>query len=162
MVSYIVLCYAFFIWKSRDYEIKKTKKNSLFTKFATSGLLLLFFGMIYLFQNALKDNEIQLRSSELEITGSYGITLKKINIKSIQLITNLPKIASKIDGFGLEIVKKGNFSTESGEKVKLLINASKQPYILIITSDNQKIYYNSKTKSSQEIYNTIKQINKKE
>jgi len=34
----------------------------------------------------------------------------------------------------------------------LLINSQKTPLIVIITKDNQEIYYSSKDKSNQEIY----------
>jgi hypothetical protein len=80
----------------------------------------------------------------------------KINdVKSIQLINELPKIASKINGFALDKVKKGYFSTDKGEKVTLLINSLKSPFLLITTKENKRIFYTSKNKSMVDIYTML-------
>ena len=154
--TYPILAYVFFIWKSNQFTKNKSKKQKVTTYAAMSVMFLLFSVIIYEFKSSLKDNEILVDSKKIEITGDYGIEINISNLKSIELIKKLPEISSKTNGFALETIKKGYFRTENDEKVKLLINSKKTPIILLITNDNQKIYYSSKDKSNEEIYNEVK------
>ena len=154
--TYPILAYVFFIWKSNQFTKNISKKQKVTTYAAMSVMFLLFSVIIYEFKSSLKDNEILVDSKKIEITGDYGIEINISNLKSIELIKKLPEISSKTNGFALETIKKGYFRTENDEKVKLLINSKKTPIILLITNDNQKIYYSSKDKSNEEIYNEVK------
>lgn len=154
--TYPILAYVFFIWKSNQFTKNKSKKQKVTTYAAMSVMFLLFSVIIYEFKSSLKDNEILVDSKKIEITGDYGIEINISNLKSIELIKKLPEISSKTNGFALETIKKGYFRTNNDEKVKLLINSKKTPIILLITNDNQKIYYSSKDKSNEEIYNEVK------
>ena len=144
----------YFIWKGMRFSKKKNKKT--ITYIVIFGLLLLILFIAFDFKNTLKDNQITIKKNKIEITGEYGTELNLNDIKSINLVEKTPKIANKINGFALQTIKKGLFKTTSGEKIKLLINSSKTPIILIITNDNQKIYYSSKDKDNDEIYKEIK------
>jgi hypothetical protein len=154
--TYPILAYVFFIWKSNQFTKNKSKKQKVTTYAAMSVMFLLFSVIIYEFKSSLKDNEILVDSKKIEITGDYGIEINISNLKSIELIEKLPEISSKTNGFALETIKKGYFRTENDEKVKLLINSKKTPIIMLITNDNQKIYYSSKDKSNEEIYKEVK------
>ena len=154
--TYPILAYVFFIWKSDQFTKNKSRKQKVTTYAAMSVLFLLFLVIIYEFKSSLKDNEILFDSKKIEITGAYGIEIKIGDLKSIELIKKLPEISSKTNGFALETIKKLNYRTEKDEKLKLLINSKKTPIILFITNDNQKIYYSSKDKSNEEIYNEVK------
>lgn len=153
---YPILAYVFFIWKSNQFTKNKSKKQIITTYVAMVVLLLLIIFVFYEFNNGLKDNEIIVSPKKIEITGDYGLEIKITDLKSVELVKQLPKISSKTNGFELEIIKKGYFRTESDEKVKLLINSKKTPIILLITNDNQRIYYSSKEKSNVELYNEVK------
>ena len=154
--TYPILAYVFFIWKSNQFTKNKSKKQKVTTYAAMSVMFLLFSVIIYEFKSSLKDNGILVDSKKIEITGDYGIEINISNLKSIELIEKLPEISSKTNGFALETIKKGYFRTENDEKVKLLINSKKTPIIMLITNDNQKIYYSSKDKSNEEIYKEVK------
>jgi signal transduction histidine kinase len=152
--TYPILAYFFFIWKSNQFS--KSKKQNLKTYVWMAVMFLLFLAIIYGFKSSLKNNEIIVGTKKIEITGAYGTTINICDLKSVELIDKLPEISTKINGFALETIKKGFFRTVTHEKVKLLINSKKTPVILFITNDNQKIYYASKDKSNQEIYNEVK------
>ena len=153
--TYPLLAYTYFIWKSSSFYITKTKKQTLTTYIGMAIMLLLFVGIVYEFKNSLTNNEIIIDKNKLEITGEYGIIIDLKTIKSITLEDSLPKITGKLNGFDLEIVRKGYFKTSTGEKVKLLINSDKSPIILIITNDNKRIYYSSKNQSNKDIYEEL-------
>ncbi|HLF51034.1 DUF3784 domain-containing protein [Flavobacterium sp.] len=154
--TYPILAYVYFIWKSNQFAKNKSKKQNITTYIAMSVMFLLFVVIIYEFKSGLKDNEIIVDNKKIEITGEYGTEINISDLKSIELLDKLPEISSKTNGFALETIKKGFFRTVNDEKVKLLINSKKTPIILLITNDNQKIYYSSKDKSNEEIYNEVK------
>ena len=153
--SYPILAYVFFIWKSDQFTINKSKKQIVTRYISMSVMFLLFIIIIYAFNSSLKDNEIIVTDQKIEITGQYGLEINFGDLKSMNLVDKLPEIKSKKNGFALETIKKGIFKIANGEKVKLLINSNKSPIILFIYKDNQKIYYSSKEKSNIEIFSTI-------
>lgn len=112
-------------------------------------------GIVYMFYSSLQDNQIEIHNQVIDITGDYGMELKTDNIKLIELVSALPDITLKINGFALKTVLKGEFQEKGGKKIKLLINSNQTPIILIITNNNQRIYYSSKDKSNQEIFNHL-------
>lgn len=154
LVAYPLLAYMYFIWKGIRFSRNKAQKRV--TYFVIFGLFLLLLFIVFDFKNTLKDNQIKFKNNKVEIAGEYGTELSLKDIKSISLVEKTPEITRKINGFALETIKKGFFKTRSGEKIKLLINSSKTPLILIITKDNQKIYYSSKDKNNDEIYKELK------
>ena len=152
---YPILAYTFFIWKGNQFSKEKNTKQNIKTYIAMGIMLLLLAFIAYEFKSSLSDNEISILNNTITINGSYGTDINLNDVKSIELSDELPKITSKINGFALETVKKGYFSTNKGEKIKLLINSKKSPFIVITTFDNKRIFYTSKNRSSVEIYNLL-------
>ena len=160
MGTYPIICYTYFIWKSNEFYLKKTKKQNILTYLAIFAMLTVFGFIIYEFNITLKDNDIKIENNKLEISGDYGSKIELKNIKSITLENNIPEITSKINGAALEIIKKGYFNTKENQNIKLLINSNQKPIILITTKDEKKIFYSAKEKSNKEIYDEIiKKIN---
>lgn len=149
--TYPLIAYAFFIWNGHRFSTDNSKKQKTIRYSAFLGLLFLASFISHQYILVLADNIIRVKNQMIEITGDYGSFIKTSDIKSITLVEKLPEINKKINGFSLETVKKGIFETEDGEKVKLLINSSKTPLLLITTIDNKKIYYSSKENSNKEI-----------
>jgi len=159
---YPILAYVYFIWKSNKFSKENSKKQDIKTYIVMGVMLLLAVFISFEFKSSLNDNEINIANDTITISGSYGMEIKINDVKSIQLINELPKIASKINGFALDKVKKGYFSTDKGEKVTLLINSLKSPFLLITTTENKRIFYTSKNKSMVDIYTMLtKKIIKK-
>lgn len=158
IVTYPIVAYIYFVWKGNRFLKESTKKQQI-TTYVTMGVLFaIFLLIVFMFSYSLKDNKVEIKNQTLEISGDYGTKLNISDIKSIELTNELPKISSKINGFALGAIKKGSFKTRDGEKVKLLINSINSPLILIITNDNQKIYYSSKEATSEDIYSQIKKL----
>ncbi|WP_163410817.1 DUF3784 domain-containing protein [Flavobacterium ajazii] len=155
MGTYPILAYVYFIWKGKNYSTEKTTKQKAITYITVFAFLFLFVFIAFEFKQTLNDNKITLNNNQIEIDGEYGTEIKLTDLKSIQLVNKLPEIHSKIKGFALETIKKGDFTIVNDKEVKLLINSDKTPLLLITTKDNQKIYYSSKDESNTEIYNDI-------
>ncbi|WMW78678.1 DUF3784 domain-containing protein [Flavobacterium sp. 20NA77.7] len=157
MGIYPILAYTYFIWISnKKYSHSTSTKQRILLYAVMTGLLALIIGILYGFQETLKENELHTSATKIELTGSYGATLQKQDILAVYLVNELPPMAHKTNGFALETVKKGYFRTQIGEKVKLLLNSNQKPILLIETKDHEKIYYSAKTKSNRILYQTLK------
>ena len=155
MGTYPIICYTYFIWKSNDFYLKKTKKQNILTYLAMLSMLIVLGFIILEFNITLKDNEITIENNKLNISGDYGCEINLNKIKSITLENKIPEITSKTNGAALEVIKKGYFNTKENQNVKLIINSNQKPIILITTKDDKKIFYSAKEKSNKEIYNII-------
>lgn len=156
MGTYPILAYVYFIWKGNQFSKINDRKQNRKTIIAMSFMFSVFIAIAAMFFYTLQDNQIEINDNIVKIKGYYGMDLKTNEIKSIELVNELPEISIKTNGFALQTIKKGNFKTKNGENVKLLINSVEQPIIYITTNTNQKIYYSSKDKSNQKIFDQIK------
>ena len=79
-------------------------------------------------------NELIVKEDTVEITGMYGDIWKKEDFQKITLLEEMPKILSKENGFGTDMISKGHFNVSSyGSSLLFIHNPS--PYILIQTND---------------------------
>jgi len=161
MVTYPLLAYVYFIWKGNQFSNTNDKKQKRKTIAAMIFMFAVFVAIAAMFFYSLQDNQIEINHNVVRIKGNYGMEIKTNEIKSIDLVNELPEISVKTNGFALQTIKKGYFKTKNGEKVKLLVNTNKQPMIFITTNDNEKIYYSSKNKSNEIIFNELKNSIKK-
>jgi hypothetical protein len=155
IVAYPLLAYIYFIATSTKYF--NAKKNKI-------GALLLGIGLIFIvvmFIRDFKETKLILNSNSIEFQGDYGEIVPFEKIKSIQLVNEKPKIVQRTNGFSAGTIKKGFYKTDTGEKVKLIINAENKAYILITKSDGNKIYYSSKEESNEKLFEKIKSISAK-
>jgi len=158
IIAYPIAAYIYFVWKGSQFVKDGNKKQQIASYVAMGVLFIILIFVIFMFTYSLRDNKIEIKNETLEINGDYGTKINITDIKSIELISELPKITSKINGFAVETTKKGAFKTKDGEKVTLLINSKNNSYILIITKDNKKIYYSSKEESNRDIYTRLKKV----
>ena len=161
MVTYPLLAYVYFIWKGNQFLNTNDKKQKRKTIITMVFMFAVFVAIAAMFFYSLQDNQIEINHNVVRIKGNYGMEIKTNEIKSIDLVNELPEISMKTNGFALQTIKKGYFKTKNGEKVKLLVNTNKQPMIFITTNDNEKIYYSSKNKSNEIIFNELKNSIKK-
>lgn len=158
---YPIAAYIYFIWKGKRFNNMKDEQTKSSYLFALILMIVVLIGIVAMFTYSLQDNTVEIKEDTIQISGDYGMDLSINNIKSIELVNELPEITSKINGFALETIEKGLFRTNDDKEVKLLINSQNKPFILISTKTNEKIYYSSKTKSNQEIYNQLIEVLKK-
>ena len=102
------------------------------------------------------ENKITFDSESISFKGSYGETLTKAEIKSIELVSELPKITLKTNGFALGTINKGYFKTKNGEVVKLILNSDNKPVILFKKTNGKKIYYSAKDKPNEKVLDEIR------
>lgn len=150
---YPIAAYIYFISASSKYSKGLSDK---WNKAAVVTLIGTLLFVVALLGYGFKENKIIFDSENISFEGSYGETLPEAEIRSIELVSQLPKISIKTNGFALGTIKKGYFKTKHGEIVKLILNSGNKPAILFTKVDGKKIYYSAKEKPNEEVLKEIK------
>ncbi len=153
LAVYPVLAYIYFIATSSKYSKGLSSKWNKVAVIILLGTLIFVIGVL---GYGFKDNKLSFDSNNIEFKGSYGETLIQSEIESIGLVSQLPEIILKTNGFALGTIKKGCFKTKNGEIVKLILNSDNKPIILFTKTDGKKIYYSAKDKSNEEVVDEFK------
>lgn len=153
LIMIIIFGYLFYLQKY-DHNKKSKAETIVF-------IVIVFITLsvtIITFSSGREPNEIKINDKTIVIDGSFGTTIKRKEIKNIELVDDLPEVSLRINGYSDgSAIKKGDFKLESGEKVKLYIQSKNGPYIKISTIRNE-IYINYKDKNQTlEKLNDLKQ-----
>jgi len=152
---YPILAYIYFIWKGNRYASGKYKRM---TKIGIGVMIATLFFVIGLMMLGFKNDPLIVHKDKIQFKGSYGETLSKEDITDVQLVEKLPKITMRTNGFALGKINKGYFRTKDGETVKLLLNSDRKPYIQITKNNGKKIFFSSKDKSNEQLFEDIKNL----
>ncbi|MGV3588702.1 MAG: DUF3784 domain-containing protein [Adhaeribacter sp.] len=153
LAVYPILAYIYFIGTSSKYSNGLNTKRNKIGIYILIGTLVFVMGLLGF---GLKEDKLYFNPTAIEFSGSYGETLTPSEIQSIELVNQLPKIIFKTNGFALGKVNKGYFKTETGEIVKLILNADHKPYMLVTKSDGKKIYFSAKQASNTNLLEEMK------
>ncbi len=153
LAVYPILAYIYFISNSSKYAKGLSSKWNKLGMYILAGTLIFVIGIL---GYGFIENKIEFDEQGIEFLGSYGETLEESEIASIELINALPKITRRTNGFSLGSIHKGYYKTEDGEKIKLILNSDKKPYILFTKKDGHKIFYSAKKKPNEVLFNEIK------
>jgi hypothetical protein len=155
LAVYPILAYIYFITNSSKYSKGLNTKWNKIMVVLLVGTLLFVVGLL---GYGFKENKITFDSESISFKGSYGETLTKAEIKSIELVGELPKIAFKTNGFALGTINKGYFKTINGDIVKLILNSDAKPIILFTKTDGKIIYYSAKDKPNEKVLDEMRNI----
>lgn len=147
LVAFPILAYTYFYFSTRNYWKNISKPQKYLNTITIALVLIVVVGII---GYGLRPTHVKIESSGLVIEGMHGETIPAPNIKSLSLVNELPEISWKVNGFSLCGIKKGNFKTKEGARVKLFLDRNEPPFILIETTEGEKIYYSSNESSLNE------------
>lgn len=153
LAVYPIVAYIYFIATSSKYSKGLSKK---WNKIGIVILIGTLFFVVGLLGYGFKENKISFDSENISFKGSYGETLTKAEIQSIELVSELPKITLKTNGFALGKINKGYFKTKNEEIVKLILNSDNKPVILFTKTNGKKIYYSAKDKANEIILDEMR------
>ncbi|MEL6670591.1 MAG: DUF3784 domain-containing protein [Bacteroidota bacterium] len=139
---YPVLAYTFFIIRSKKYWQGSSPRNNAL---ALGLLVLVMVGLLGLFFVGNHEGKLDLQQEAITISGLYGVTIPYQRVKEIRMVEALPSLTMKTNGYSLGDVQKGFFRTEEGQRIKLLINARQNPYILIIPDRGTHCYFSGRS-----------------
>ncbi|MCX7708716.1 MAG: DUF3784 domain-containing protein [Clostridia bacterium] len=140
----------------------KTTVRSKVGTISAAGLIILLFVIVTgsVLYGAM-ESKISVNKEYIDIPGVYSTRLGVSEIKEVSLDTSLPAVERKINGYDFGDIRKGSFMASGVGQSKLYINRGKPPYIHIIYQDGH-VFLNSKdARSTENLYNEIRQYLKK-
>lgn len=120
--------------------IKKTQNDKVRVIFTVVTLVVVAVMIIL----SVQPVKISLLEEGLKIQGLYGEVYAWDDIAKVELVEKLPKIESRTNGSSIGTFKRGHFRTTELGSVKMFVDASKPPFIIIYTQDKPAIF-NMKT-----------------
>ena len=94
----------------------------------------------------------QVDGKNLQIQGSFGVTVPLNEISGLEWKNEMPAIGRKTNGSGLGSQYKGEFTFQDGTKARLYVDASKPPFLSFVQGDTA-FYINSDTpEKTRELY----------
>lgn len=153
--TYPIVGYMYFIWRSARYSTGTSVTGNK-VAFFILGLTLVF--VVVLLALGFRETKLTVTTDGIEITGMYGEVIAPSSVKSVALTNALPVITMKTNGFAMGAIQKGYFRTGEGETVKLILNTTTPPYLLLIKQSGEKIYFSPGDTSIGEIYAEIKKV----
>ncbi|MEN8139249.1 MAG: DUF3784 domain-containing protein [Bacteroidota bacterium] len=150
---YPIAAYIYFLRSANKYT------KGQFAKLNTVGVWTLVITLIIVlavFAFAYKEDKVTFDFEKIEFHGVYGEEVLISEVHSIELVNTLPEISFKTHGFAMGEINKGYFKTKDGNTVKLVLNSSYKPYLLITKTDGEKIYFSAREESNEEIYGSMK------
>jgi hypothetical protein len=103
-------------------------------------VILALFAPVIILLSGRRETKADAGNDSLILSGIYGITINYAEIISVDTLTDLPDIKRRTNGYSLGGVLKGNFRLADGEDVKLFVETSSHPFILIKTTNVKPVY----------------------
>lgn len=100
--------------------------------------------------------QVNISNKELSISGLYGETISKSNVKNVEWMDGTPSLGLRTNGFSLGYVKKGNFRY-NGTSAKVFIETENKPSVILHLTNNKLIILSLKDQEEMsKIYNSLK------
>ena len=113
MIMFPLVSYLYLIIKGNSFY-KDAKAQKLATYFGC-GILIVVIGIVGTLQFASnKNNDLKFSQDVLEINGLYGLDIEKKNIIKLNLVTELPPISYRSNGYAAGDYAKGSFKSVFG------------------------------------------------
>ena len=140
------------------YEVQSKRRRSYIISSVLAIVTTIF--LIGLFYIGYKDFEVKMKEDTFEITGVYGDDWEYTEIRSVELLEDMPEVTLKQNGFGLSTVAKGQFKVKDYGSSLLFIHKGSSPYLLI-ELESKRIFINSKDSAqTKEWHDNFKQFSK--
>jgi hypothetical protein len=149
LALYPILAYTILMWKTRRFYTGTLASRARYGPYLMAIPLLAVGVLLWA---GLKNDPLTFSTSSVTISGIYGETLDLDNTGKIELVSELPLIKRRSNGFALGEVRKGYFAASDGSEVKLIINRKQDHYVLLTRSDGLKIYFSDRDEGNPVIY----------
>lgn len=133
--------------KSRKFNKNESNKKSK-AAFVILGIVIVFIVSLLFYGS--KPSEILINKETALITGLYGIELPIKNIQEVKLITQLPAIITRSNGFSFGTIKKGYFKLEEYGKCRLFLQSDSDLYLVIVDKNGERTILNHTDKRETE------------
>ncbi|MCJ8008596.1 DUF3784 domain-containing protein [Lederbergia wuyishanensis] len=153
---FLVVLLGGLIWMQK-FEVPHKRKKMYWI---TSGIMAVTIGLVgWLTIAGLVDNEVTVNHETFEISGMYGVEWPIKDIKSVELLEELPEVIMKSDGFATAGQLKGNFLLEEPYGNGLLfVNWKNTPYLYVTTKNNYLILNRKNSEDTKNIYESLLKV----
>jgi hypothetical protein len=152
MTSYPLAAYAYMILKGG--AMFQVSKSNTIISYGVAGLLIVVAAAIAMTgMNDYHSSELVLTENELKITGSFGMSLKKEEIRQNVIVDQLPEtgfLLQKVNGFAGGDYAKGRFRLKDRRIVWLYVNRKVTP-LLHLSTEKGDVYYNADDRDIREL-----------
>lgn len=122
----------------QDGKMRKGAGKKLIAPLGITGVTLVVVAIMMVFSS--QATKLTFSDNGLQIHGIYGQSYSWAVIDEVKLIDNLPELGMRTNGFALGANLKGNFQTTQLGAVKLFVNTTKSPFILLKSNDKIVIF----------------------
>ena len=136
-------------------KFQKTKRSYIIS---ISLFILVIGGISVLSYFSYQGYKLVAKNDSFEITGMYGDEWQYKDIKSVELMDELPEVTVRTNGVGLPTLSKGHFKVTGYGSSLLFIQKGSSPYIYIELKD-KKVFINDKDPEQTRLW--YQQLNEK-
>ena len=159
-IASLFFAVAFMLVRSQKYyrNVPTSGKKRLRTKVVLSiiviGLMVVGGMLIY----GSIEQTVTVGGGKIEIGGLYATTLDASRITAVSIVSKLPGIQGKTNGFDFASVLKGGFTVEGMGEGKLFVNLRTPPFIRI-GYDDSFVFLNFKdSTTTRKVFNDIRNL----
>lgn len=135
-------------------KVSKYSRNSKIALIST-GISMLIVAVVLIL--SFRPTKITVEEEYIKISGMYGREIPIADIVSVDLIEEMPPIASRTNGSDTGKQAKGHFRFSNGEHCMLFIH-KQPPYIQLRTTDELYYLNLSDQDSTLELFETLKRF----
>ena len=145
----------YMIARTRRYDKNPKSKKEMTIAAAITALSL--FLIVGLFIGGKMESKVTVDENELTINGMYGFTIAKENIDTMYMamMSELPKVKMRTNGYNDGEVAKGNFRLEEWGACKLFIHNAKEPVIVIKSEGKYTILNLYEAEATKKLYDEL-------
>lgn len=143
IVFMLVFLLGGFIYLSK-YEVAAKRKKSYII--STSVFIVTIGFVSVLTYLGYQDINMVLKDDTFEVKGVYGDEWSYADVYRVELLTEMPKVELRKNGFGMPTMSKGYFIVEGYGSSLLYIYKGKAPYLYVEVGD-EKLFLNAESES---------------
>ena len=145
----------YMIARTRRYDKNPKSKKEMTIAAAITALSL--FLVVGLFIGGKMESKVTVDENGLTINGMYGFTIAKENIDTIYMamMSELPKVKMRTNGYNDGQVAKGNFRLDEWGACKLFIHNAKEPVIVIKSEGKYTILNLYEAEATKKLYDEL-------
>ncbi|MBS4219901.1 DUF3784 domain-containing protein [Bacillus sp. FJAT-49711] len=153
---FLVVLLGGLIWMQK-FEIPHKRKKMYWI---TGGIMAVTIGLVGgLIIAGSVDNEVTVNNEIFEVSGMYGIEWSIEEIKSVELLDELPEVIMKSNGFATSGQLKGRFQLEKPYGSGLLfVSGKNKPYLYVTTKKDYLILNRKNSEDTQNIYEALLKV----
>ncbi len=139
-----------FVIKSQKFDHNKKGATRTTAYVVATICLVILIGIIVGFYYSTRPNEIDITEKHVVITGSYGTQMAIDDIDTVYMVTDLPTIKMKVNGFAAGGYSKGKFRSSEGI-INLYQSPDSEDYLKITTSQGNYFWGGTETQVKQKL-----------